>query len=739
MSTAIATPVTTPPAKPTADKLEIARALNVLFDSGDVIEIRAFKGRRCTISGYYNDFGKLSADAARINRQAGAVYITLNQIDRALLARRQNRTEEYASTTTSDDQVTRRRWLPVDIDPKRPADISSSDAEHTAAIEKAREVRGFLVGELGFPEPVAADSGNGAHLLCRIDLPNDDQATGLAQACLDALDLRFSDEVVSVDTAVFNASRIWKLYGSITGKGDSTADRPHRQAKLLNVPDHVEVVPADKLRALAAMAPQPQPADRYRGNGRAGTNGRIDVDTYLREHSIAVLHDEPYRCSRGSGHRWVLERCVWNPEHTDKSAWVIQWDNGAVAAGCAHNSCRGNGWHQLRDAVEPGWRDRRGQKVKENLPPPVDAAEDQRGDQPRDELRFEGITCAELMRTEYEIRFLVDRILVAGQPWVIGGPQKILKTSILIDLALSLSQAGFFLGKFNVPEAVTVGLMTGESGLATIQETIKRISHQAGIDPSGIRNLVICDRVPRFGNLEHDDAVKQFIDDHEIEVLAVDPSYMALDGENQANLAGQGEQLRAVGEICQDRGVTLLSAHHTKKETARLYEPLGLESLTGAGHAEFYRQWCLLSRREAYTPGTGSHRLWMVAGGSAGHSGLWGLDIEEGVYHPDEPRFWQVDILNADETREAAEGQREKDRQDRARKRLDQDKQKVVDVLAKYPAGETAKVLRETAGLNPSRFKPALAELLEDGDALPCEIAKGNRSKPYEAYKLPEG
>ena len=35
---------------------------------------------------------------------------------------------------------------------------------------------------LGWPAPVVIDSGNGAYLLYRIDLPNDDQATALVKA-----------------------------------------------------------------------------------------------------------------------------------------------------------------------------------------------------------------------------------------------------------------------------------------------------------------------------------------------------------------------------------------------------------------------------------------------------------------------------------------------------------------------------------------------------------------------------
>jgi len=98
---------------------------------------------------------------------------------------------------------------------------SSADAERIAA----------YLSEQGFPEPLRADSGNGAHLLYRVDLPNDEAATEVVRGVLTTLDALFSNETITVDTANYNASRIWKLYGTMSRKGDSTptgAQRPSR-------------------------------------------------------------------------------------------------------------------------------------------------------------------------------------------------------------------------------------------------------------------------------------------------------------------------------------------------------------------------------------------------------------------------------------------------------------------------------------------------------------------------------
>jgi len=54
--------------------------------------------------------------------------------------------------------------------------VSSSDPEKDAARLKARVVRAWLA-ESGWPASIAADSGNGYHLLYRIDLESSAEST----------------------------------------------------------------------------------------------------------------------------------------------------------------------------------------------------------------------------------------------------------------------------------------------------------------------------------------------------------------------------------------------------------------------------------------------------------------------------------------------------------------------------------------------------------------------------------
>jgi hypothetical protein len=238
---------------------EIRRALTLLCEPGAVYELRGIDTHKATAVGYFTDLDKLAKAAVEICDRHSAVgtYITINPLIPELLARADNRVEYYVKKNRAarDEHVIQRRWLPVDIDARTPAEgISSSDGEHTRALARAGEVREFLTS-LGWSDPIQADSGNGGHLVYSIDLPNDDASRDLLSGVLQALASRFSDNQAKLDTTVFNASRIWKLYGSVARKGSSMSDRPHRLARIITVPNIIVAVTREQLEAVAAMAP----------------------------------------------------------------------------------------------------------------------------------------------------------------------------------------------------------------------------------------------------------------------------------------------------------------------------------------------------------------------------------------------------------------------------------------------------------------------------------------------------
>jgi hypothetical protein len=228
-----------------------------LVAPGALTEVRiATRTVRGTISGYFNtvDLAPLVRAVLPLDGRH-TIYLTPNPVRPDLLARGNHRLVERAQHTTADRDILERRWFLTDFDPVRPAGISATDAECAAALARRDEAVAFLRG-LGFPEPWCAMSGNGGHALWRVVLPNDERTEQLYQAALKALGAKFTDNAVRVDEAVFNAARIWKLYGTVAVKGDPIPGRPHRRAAIESRPaDPSVLLPREPLEVLAALAP----------------------------------------------------------------------------------------------------------------------------------------------------------------------------------------------------------------------------------------------------------------------------------------------------------------------------------------------------------------------------------------------------------------------------------------------------------------------------------------------------
>ncbi len=219
---------------------DVERTLNLLEWGPEVsAELRALGNREIgfrhgTISGYFDDPATMAAAAADCAGKVEGVYMVLNPVPRRLLGRASNRCRLWSKHTTSDAEVARRRWLLVDCDPTRPAGLSSTDAEHQAALDRASAVRAHLLRN-GFSGLVLADSGNGGHVLVPIDWANDKDADTRAKTFLCGLARRFDDDRVKIDPTTFNAARLCKLYGTRACKGDPLPENPHRLSRILEV------------------------------------------------------------------------------------------------------------------------------------------------------------------------------------------------------------------------------------------------------------------------------------------------------------------------------------------------------------------------------------------------------------------------------------------------------------------------------------------------------------------------
>ena len=330
-------------------------------------------------------------------------------------------------------------------------------------------------------------------------------------------------------------------------------------------------------------------------------------------------------------------------------------------------------------------------------------------------LRIPLLTCRQLDGNDYQQTYLIPGVYVPKQPCLVGGPRKGMKTSILIALAIALAACLRFLGHFVVTRPVKVIILSGESGMATLQETARRIAKSMGLLLSEIENLFWSDFLPRLDDAQHLDALERMIEETGCEVLIVDPAYLCLPGGDAGNIFIQGSLLRNINEICQRHGVGLVLAHHFRKrakaKSAADFDPPELDDLSWSGFAEFARQWILLGRRESYEPGSGEHRLWMSVGGSAGHSALWGVDISEGV--SGEPRHWNVELLTPDEARVEKKG--------------GIIRQRLLDAMREFPEGTTKTLLFDTAKpklRNEPSTRNVLDALITEGLLVACDIRR---------------
>ena len=357
-------------------------------------------------------------------------------------------------------------------------------------------------------------------------------------------------------------------------------------------------------------------------------------------------------------------------------------------------------------------------------------------------FRLESITAAELASKDWTQNYLVKDMLTELEVCILAGAKKVLKTNVLCELAISLATATPFLGGFNVPEPKMVGFISGESGGKTLAETLSRVCDSKNIagDPVELRyvdKFVLSMKMPQIESAVHMKELARWLKAHSVEVLLLDPAYLCMDGTDSGNLMVQGGKLRRVAEVCSDAGVTLVLAHHTKKNTGRdAYDVPELEDIAWAGFAEFARQWWLIGRRERYKPGTGSHRLWFNYGGSAGHSGLWGLNIEEGIPSHDGGRRWTVELLSAQGARKAAERDKDTERAAKLEERFIECRQRLLEAIKLGP--ETSKQLRTMTNVNAKEFAEAITCLIKDGLVVSHEISKGN-NRTYDGYRIATG
>jgi hypothetical protein len=263
-------------------------------------------------------------------------YITLNEL-KADTPERHGATRDALfrarrNQLAADADVSRRRLILFDSDSVKPTGAAATDAQRAAAHAHSATLEATLTAE-GWPAPVACDSGNGAHRLYSVDLPNDRETDFLISNLLHLAARKFDTDAVKLDKSVSNAGRITRLYGSRNHKAG-------RDSAVLSIPDPLVCVSGEQIEALVK---------KWRGS--LGYKKRLRSSDWTPERMEALLdfHGIGYLApvEKPQGLLWVLSPCPFNPDHSGSSPAVMITKHGWPKFKCLHNSCHGKGWREF--------------------------------------------------------------------------------------------------------------------------------------------------------------------------------------------------------------------------------------------------------------------------------------------------------------------------------------------------------------------------------------------------------
>lgn len=314
---------------------------------------------RFQYSGYFSNVEKL-IDTIKPYAEMDdeQIYFVLNKIDDACYGRQQSeKIIKSPKITTNDNDIVKRSFVFVDFDPVRKSGTNASNEEFEYAHKRAQQVFVFLRNQ-GFCEPIICKSGNGLHLVYKVDMPNDLETTETLKRFYEYLASVYTDEKVDIDTKVFNLARLCKLYGTMAKKGANLQDRPWRMSEIIYVPKEIEITPIEKFKELADLLPKEEPRALPNQQRRMAysNNQPFDLVSWMNEHGIRYREKKS-----GKSTLYELEECPWIETHSDRKKWdsaLFVDEFGKITFNCTHSHCKGKTWRDVRLKYEPNAYDR---------------------------------------------------------------------------------------------------------------------------------------------------------------------------------------------------------------------------------------------------------------------------------------------------------------------------------------------------------------------------------------------
>ena len=205
--------------------------------------------------GFFDDEEAFVRECVRTNA-AGNVYVGIQPRPRRLFDAAPNVVRPLKTGAGRKDIEVVTATV-IDLDPVRPKDAASTDAELALALVAAETASAWCESE-GLVRPRLMMSGDGAQLWFAVPpTALEGERRERLQAGLKAFETKVREcaqtEAVHVDS-IHDVARIIKVIGTVSHKGDGQGDRPHRVSAALSGFDRVE---DEKLLSRLDVEPEP--------------------------------------------------------------------------------------------------------------------------------------------------------------------------------------------------------------------------------------------------------------------------------------------------------------------------------------------------------------------------------------------------------------------------------------------------------------------------------------------------
>ena len=559
---------------------QIYKWWSIFHDEGEITEIRSFGGT--TFSGYYKDIDNAIRDIEILESKPDQqIYFITNAIREDCYGRAQReRLIMKPKNTTNDEEIVGRKWIMIDLDPKRASGVNSSNQELEYAHKKAVAVYRFL-RDNGFNEPVVCMSGNGYHLMyaCRIGVSQETDL--LIERFINALAMLFTDEQVDVDKKCNNRARLSKVYGTTAKKGANSDDRPWRTSYIVKAPDEVKINDIEYIKKIANLYPEDRPAPSPDNNWG---QSKFDIESFLQKYSIEYKK-ETYK----DGTKYVLAHCCFNENHKGKDAVIFQRDNGALSYVCLHNSCSHYTFKDFRLHFDPTAYDKKDyrefqfkQRYYGNRNPepftPIEENEE-KGKKWLSMKDVKRVDIAELLSIPTGYHELDKKIigLFAGELTVLSGLNASGKTSWLNCITLNVIEKGF-----------KVAIWSGEMQDWRFQNWMNQMAAGKGYvrKKQGFDNLYytpkdVCEKIDswidgklflynnsygsKWEQLFND--VKEIVDSEGVQLVVLDNlATLSIEGYDSGTYANQTKFIIDLKEYAKQKNIHVILVAHPRKQ-----------------------------------------------------------------------------------------------------------------------------------------------------------------------------